>query len=229
MRLVSKSRNELFCCRRRTIRVGLRQYFCYRLLKSSRNDFLLRYIDDAVCIQSEFWNDRKADEGEGHKDADIFRYTMCLEGIVQRLHFRRNALCAFGAHQSGHRKRKFCHDLSICHKRKSAFVFPHSVAGQHHIGIVVPCHDQVMGIMCDARCNGSAFQAEVRFSHLWIGSAIILPRLAAAEKMSGNKNGPGGLVTALRGHLMCVVLWRTRPAFYSISIRFGFSGKAFVC
>ena len=86
---------------------------------------------------------------------------MCLEGIVQRLHFHRNALCAFGAHQSGHRKRKFCHDLSICHKRKSAFVFPHGVAGQHHIGIVVPCHDQVMGIMCDTRCNGSAFQAEV--------------------------------------------------------------------
>ena len=161
MRLASKSRNELFCCRRRTIQVGLRQYFCYRVLKNSRNDFLLRYIDDAVCIQSEFGNDRKADEGEGHKDADIFRYTMCLEGIVQRLHFRRNALCAFGAHQSGHRKRKFCHDLSICHKRKSAFVFPHSVAGQHHIGIVVPCHNQVMGIMCDARCNGSAFQAEV--------------------------------------------------------------------
>ena len=94
MRLASKSRNELFCCRRRTIRVGLRQYFCYRVLKNSRNDFLLRYIDDAVCIQSEFGNDRKADEGEGHKDADIFRYTMCLEGIVQRLHFRRNALCA---------------------------------------------------------------------------------------------------------------------------------------
>ena len=46
-------------------------------------------------------------------------------------------------------------------KRKSAFVFPHGVAGQHHIGIVVPCHNQVMGIMCDARCNGSAFQAEV--------------------------------------------------------------------
>ena len=113
MRLASKSRNELFCCRRRTIRVGLRQYFCYRLLKNSRNDFLLRYIDDAVCIQSEFWNDRKADEGEGHKDADVFRYTMCLEGIVQRLHFRRNALCAFGAHQSGHRERKFCHDPSI--------------------------------------------------------------------------------------------------------------------
>ena len=63
-------------------RVDLRQYFCYRVLKNSRNDFLLRYIDDAVCIQSEFWNDRKADEGEGHKDADIFRYTMCLEGIV---------------------------------------------------------------------------------------------------------------------------------------------------
>ena len=70
---------------------------------------------------------------------------MCLEGIVQRLHFRRNALCAFGAHQSGHRKRKFCHNLSICHKRKSAFVFPHSVAGQHHVGIVVPCHNQVTG------------------------------------------------------------------------------------
>ncbi len=52
MRLASKSRNELFCCRRRTIRVDLRQYFCYRLLKNSRNDFLLRYIDDAVCIQS---------------------------------------------------------------------------------------------------------------------------------------------------------------------------------
>ena len=59
MWLASKSRNELFCCRRRTIRVDLRQYFCYRLLKNSRNDFLLRYIDDAVCIQSEFWNDRK--------------------------------------------------------------------------------------------------------------------------------------------------------------------------
>ena len=44
-----------------------------------------------------------------------------------------------------------------------------------------------------------------------------------------HKKAPGGLVTALRGHLMCVVLWRTRPAFYSISIRFGFSGKAFVC
>ena len=118
-------------------------YFCLVLLKNSRNDFLLRYTDDAIGIQSEFWNDRKADEGEGHKDADIFRYTMCLEGIVQRLHFRRNALCAFGAHQSGHRKRKFCHDLSICHKRKSAFVFPHGIAGQHHIGIVVPCHNQV--------------------------------------------------------------------------------------
>ena len=36
-----------------------------------------------------------------------------------------------------------------------------TLAGQHHIGIVVPCHNQVMGIMCDARCNGSAFQAEV--------------------------------------------------------------------
>ncbi len=94
MRLASKSRNELFCCRRRTIRVDLRQYFCYRLLKNSRNDFLLRYIDDAVCIQSEFWNDRKADEGEGHKDADVFRHTVCLEGIVQRLHFRRNTLCS---------------------------------------------------------------------------------------------------------------------------------------
>lgn len=91
MWLASKSRNELLCCRRRTIRVDLRQYFCYRLLKNSRNAFLLRYIDDAVCIQSEFWNDRKTDEGEGHKDADVFRYTMCLEGIVQRLHFRCNA------------------------------------------------------------------------------------------------------------------------------------------
>ena len=95
MWLASKSRNELFYCRRRTIQVDLRQYFCYRLLKNSRNDFLLRYIDDAVCIQSEFGNDRKADEGEGHKNADVFRYAMCLEGIVQRLHFRRNTLCAF--------------------------------------------------------------------------------------------------------------------------------------
>ena len=129
---------------------------------------------------------------------------MCLEGIVQRLHFRRNALCAFGAHQSGHRKRKFCHDLSICHKRKSAFVFPHSVAGQHHIGIVVPCHNQVMGIMCDARCSGSAFQAEVRFSHLWIGSALILPRLAAAEKMPGTKMAPEGLLQ-LSGATLCAL------------------------
>ena len=40
---------------------------------------------EKLCIQSEFWNDRKADEGEGHKNADVFRYTMCLEGIVQRL------------------------------------------------------------------------------------------------------------------------------------------------
>lgn len=49
------------------------------------------------------------------------------------------------------------------------------------------------------------------------------------RKIPGNKNAPGGLVAALRGHLMCVVPWRTRPAFYSIAIRFGFSGKAFVC
>ena len=54
-------------------------------------------------------------------------------------------------------------------------------------------------------------------------------RLAAAEKYQETKNAPGGLVAALRGHLMCVVPWRTRPAFYSIAIRFGFSGKAFVC
>ena len=85
MWLASKSKNDLFCCRRRTIRVGLRQYFCYRLLKNNRNDFLLRYIDDAVCIQSEFGNDRKANEGEGHKNADIFRYTMCLEGIMRKI------------------------------------------------------------------------------------------------------------------------------------------------
>ena len=52
---------------------------------------------------------------------------------------------------------------------------------------------------------------------------------AAAEKYQETKNAPGGLVAALRGHLMCVVPWRTRPAFYSIAIRFGFSGKAFVC
>ena len=56
-------------------------------------------------------------------------YCIFLKNLM---HFRRNALCAFGAHQSGHRKRKFCHNLSICHKRKSAFVFPHGVAGQHH-------------------------------------------------------------------------------------------------
>ena len=32
-----------------------------------------------------------------------------------------------------------------------------------HAGTLDPmaCHNQVMGIMCDARCNGSAFQAEV--------------------------------------------------------------------
>ena len=48
-------------------------------------------------------------------------------------------------------------------------------------------------------------------------------------KIRGSKNAPGGLVAALREHLMCVVPWRTRPAFYSIAIRFGFSGKAFVC
>ena len=39
MWLASKSRNELFCCRRRTIRVGLRQYFCYRQLKTTGTTF----------------------------------------------------------------------------------------------------------------------------------------------------------------------------------------------
>ena len=43
-----------------------------------------------------------------------------------------------------------------------------------------------------------------------------------------NKKCPGGL-NGSPGHLMCVVPWRTWPAFYSIAIRFGFSGKAFVC
>ena len=56
-----------------------------------------------------------------------------------------------------------------------------------------------------------------------------IPHFFPAEQIPKTKNAPGGLVAALRGHLMCVVPWRTRPAFYSISIRFGFSGKAFVC
>ena len=50
-----------------------------------------------------------------------------------------------------------------------------------------------------------------------------------AAGFSVHKNAPGGPFAALRGHSVCVVLWRTRPALYSIAIRFGFSGKAFVC
>ncbi len=43
------------------------------------------------------------------------------------------------------------------------------------------------------------------------------------------KMPPEGFAAALRGHPMYVMPWRTRLAFYSISIKFGFSGRAFVC
>ena len=43
------------------------------------------------------------------------------------------------------------------------------------------------------------------------------------------KMPPEGLLRLSGGILCACVTWRTRPAFYSIAIRFGFSGKAFVC
>ena len=73
MRLASKSRNELFCCRRRTIQVDLRQYFCYRVLKNSRNDFLLRYIDDAdQIIQTDLIQLRQTDGNGDRQLPDAF-------------------------------------------------------------------------------------------------------------------------------------------------------------
>ena len=40
---------------------------------------------------------------------------------------------------------------------------------------------------------------------------------------------PEGLLQ-LSGVIACAcVTWYTRPVFYSIAIKFGFSGKAFVC
>ena len=52
-------------------------------------------------------------------------------------------------------------------------------------------------------CIETSPLSEVRFSHLWIGPALILPRLTVAEKMPENKNAPGGLVAALRGLALC--------------------------
>ncbi|MBS5311116.1 MAG: hypothetical protein KHY26_11510, partial [Faecalibacterium prausnitzii] len=53
-------------------------------------------------------------------------------------------------------------------------------------------------------CIETSPLSEVRFSHLWIGSALILPRLAAAEKMSGTKMAPEGLLQ-LSGATLCAL------------------------
>ena len=56
----------------------------------------------------------------------------------------------------------------------------------------------------------------------------VLSPLSVIESLY-TKNAPGELVAALRGHPYIRYALAHTVGIYSISIRFGFSGKAFVC
>ena len=111
---------------------------------------MLFHVHDTICVQPEFGDNRQAHKGKCHKCVNFFRDPGFLEGSFQCLQLFLNLFGALHTHQTSDRQGKLSDNSAIQHKGKTALIFTNCVACQYHVGVIRSCHNEVVGIMCDA-------------------------------------------------------------------------------